>query len=597
MKFKSIKHTLLIGLMLCTAGITTVKASSTIVTFSVDMATNIVLGNFIPGTDQVSVQGAFNGWTDFVLVQQGSSTVYTNTYNDTTDANGGRLDYRFRDSNASYHNGGYEDQPYTGQNRDALLPSVSGASLVLPTPYFGDDGAAVTNNVTFQVNVAEQVALGNFTPSTGTVEIRGNFNGFTGGVNVLTNDPSILVTNTYGVTSNVYVGTFPIVTSPAAPEAFKYVLQPGTLWDSPSSVNQEGGGNRYFANVNQTLPLVDFSDQPYSPIVNIAFNVDMTYVALTDPGFNPATVALRGSFNGWGSLAMTNNPTAPNTNIYTAVVTTGIGSTIDYKFFYNNGSDIYENPLSTGGNNRSVIAPSLAGANTNLPTVLFNDAGPNDLFLQPTPVLFSVDMSGAVGTDGHVFDPNTDGLYINGQFAGWYAWAGGVNPVPTPSQYQMIREGTSMVYTNTIILPAGPWLSFQYKYGMDIGGQNFQGPTDNEAAGGNNHFRVVRATAFNPYAMPTDKFGIMYSEPYFSGTSPGGANLTIGAVSGGTVPVMWLGRPGAHLQSATGLTGPWTDYPNTDGTNWTSGYSSTNGFVSQTNWPAGSKAFFRLVKP
>ena len=570
------------------------SASSSFVTFSVDMATNIVLGTFTPGTDHVSARGTFNGWGELVLVQQGSGTVYTNTANDTTDANGGRLDYRFYDSNGST----WEDQPYTGNNRDALLPSVNGGSLVLPTPYFGDAGASVTNNITFQVNVAEQVALGNFTPGTGTVEIRGNFNGWSGGVTVLTNDPSITVTNIYGVTSNVYVGTFPVVTSPGAPEAFKYVLQPGTLWDSPSSVNQDNGGNRYFANVQQTLPLVDFSDQPYSPIVNVAFNVDMTYVALTDPNYEPNTVALRGSFNGWGILLMTNNPSAPNTNIYTAVVTTGIGSTIDYKFFYNNGGDIYENPLSTGGNNRLVIAPSLAGANTNLPVVLFNDAGPNDLFLQPTPVLFSVDMNGAVGTDSHVFDPNTDGLYINGQFAGWYPWAGGVNPVPAPSQYQMIRQGTSTIYTNTIILPVGPYLSFQYKYGMDIGGQDSDGPTDNEAPSGNNHFRVVRATAFNPYVMPTDKFGTMYSEPYFSGTSPSGANLTVGAVSGGTVPVTWLGRPGAHLQVKTNLTGgSWQDIIATDGTNWTSGYSSTNGFVSQTNWPANGNRFFRLVKP
>jgi len=570
------------------------SASSSFVTFSVDMATNIVLGTFTPGTDHVSARGTFNGWGELVLVQQGSGTVYTNTANDTTDANGGRLDYRFYDSNGST----WEDQPYTGNNRDALLPSVNGGSLVLPTPYFGDAGASVTNNITFQVNVAEQVALGNFTPGTGTVEIRGNFNGWSGGVTVLTNDPSITVTNIYGVTSNVYVGTFPVVTSPGAPEAFKYVLQPGTLWDSPSSVNQDNGGNRYFANVQQTLPLVDFSDQPYSPIVNVAFNVDMTYVALTDPNYEPNTVALRGSFNGWGILLMTNNPSAPNTNIYTAVVTTGIGSTIDYKFFYNNGGDIYENPLSTGGNNRLVIAPSLAGANTNLPVVLFNDAGPNDLFLQPTPVLFSVDMNGAVGTDSHVFDPNTDGLYINGQFAGWYPWAGGVNPVPAPSQYQMIRQGTSTIYTNTITLPLGPWLSFQYKYGMDIGGQDSDGPTDNEAPSGNNHFRVVRATAFNPYVMPTDKFGTMYSEPYFSGTSPSGANLTVGAVSGGTVPVTWLGRPGAHLQVKTNLTGgSWQDIIATDGTNWTSGYSSTNGFVSQTNWPANGNRFFRLVKP
>jgi hypothetical protein len=74
--------------------------------------------------------------------------------------------------------------------------------------------------------------------------------------------------------------------------------------------------------------------------------------------------------------------------------------------------------------------------------------------------------------------------------------------------------------------------------------------------------------------------------------------LTVGALSGGNVPVTWLGRPGAHLQVTSDLvSGSWQDLIATDGTNWTVGYSSTNGFVSQTNWPASGKAFFRLVKP
>ena len=65
-------------------------------------------------------------------------------------------------------------------------------------------------------------------------------------------------------------------------------------------------------------------------------------------------------------------------------------------------------------------------------------------------------------------------------------------------------------------------------------------------------------------------------------TSAGG-NLTAGTPVAGKIPLSWLGRPGAHLQSASSISGPWQNLPATDGTNWTVGYSSTNGFVSVTN--------------
>jgi len=108
----------------------------------------------------------------------------------------------------------------------------------------------------------------------------------------------------------------------------------------------------------------------------------------------------------------------------------------------------------------------------------------------------------------------------------------------------------------------------------------------------------------NPYVFATDTFtNTPYVEPIFSDGniggygSPVGGNLTVGQPVAGKIPVSWLGRPGAQLQSTTILTGPWTNNPATDGTDWTAGFSSTNGFVSVTNWPAGGKMFFRLVKP
>ncbi|HWD91829.1 MAG TPA: hypothetical protein VG938_05715 [Verrucomicrobiae bacterium] len=599
MRLKNHPCSTLAAVLLCTAGLATSRAASTFVTFSVDMATNIANASFAPGTDTIEVHGSFNGWgTGLALVQQGAGTIYTNTLNDTTDTNGGKMEYKFVINGSNFEN------PATSQNRAVRLPTTSGASIVLPTAFFADAGAPVTNNVGFQVDLSQQIALGNFHPGTDPVVVRGMLNGWAGTDLALTNDPSIARTNQFGlVTSNVWVGTFPVSGSPGGAQAYKYVIAAagGDNWDSPSPVNSDGGGNRYFANVAQTLPVVDFSDAPYAPVATLTFSVDMSVVALTDTNYDASTLTMWGDFNGWGGgLVMTNNPSAANTNIYTVNVpiSSGDGTTINYQFRYNqlsSGNTVYDhlNGANGGNDNRHFTVVN----STNVPPVFFNDAELNDYLTQATPVFFSIDMSGAVGTDGHAFNPTADNIYINGQFANWYAWGGGVNPAPAPPGYQMIEQGLSTIYTNTVIVPAGTPVSFTYKYGMDESAA-FGGPGDNEAGFGQNHFRVVRSTAMNPYPMPTDKFGNQYSEPFFNSGNPGGANLTVGAQSGGKVPVTWLGRPGAHLQVTTGLGGTWQDLMATDGTNWVSGYNDpTNGFVSQTNWPASGNAFFRLVKP
>jgi hypothetical protein len=616
MKFKSIKYALLIGLMLCAVGIMTVKASSSIVTFSVDMSTNVLLGTFVPGTDTVSARGTFNAYGTMALVQDSSKLpnyVYTNTVNDTADTNGGELQYKFYDSNLS--STGWEN-PATGQNRAALLPLTSGASLVLPTPFFSDAGAPTNYSVNFQVDVAQQVNLGNFIPGTSSVEVRGLFNGWTGGVTPLTNNTSITVPGEPG--HPLWQGSYLVTNSPNGAEAFKYVIQPGTLWDSPSAVNQNGGQNRYFTDSGpQTLPLVNFSDAPFSlQFCTNVFNVDMSVVVgLSDTNFNRASLTVNGDFNGWGAgIPMTNNPSAANTNIYTSAQTvfTSAGTTIQYQYRYTNaanGNIVYDHldGINGGGGNRVFVEP-LSITFTNLPTVLFNDAESNDYILQSTPVLFSVNMmsNGVYVTDalGHQFNPTQDSLYINGQFANnggiqgnWYPWAGGVNPTPAPPGYQMVEVGTSTIYTNTISIPGGTPVKFAYLYGMDTNSQAM-GPIIDENTNGVNHNRVLRSTGFNPYVLPADTFGNQYSEPLFSTADTAGGNLTVGAAVAGKVPVMWLGRPGAHLQSKGSLTsGVWLDIPATDGTNWTAGSSTTNGFMSLTNWPSSGNTFFRLVKP
>ena len=162
-----------------------------------------------------------------------------------------------------------------------------------------------------------------------------------------------------------------------------------------------------------------------------------------------------------------------------------------------------------------------------------------------------------------------------------------------------------MIYSDTITIPAGTPVALAYQYGIDEGGLN-GGPVENEAASGANHFRVVRSTVSAPYVMPTDVFtNNPYAEPVFApgnlyqgAGSLAGGQLKVGAETNGMIPVSWLGRPGAHLQVNSSLAGgTWQDIPATDGANWKAGYSSNNGLVSVTNWPASGNLFFRLVKP
>jgi hypothetical protein len=627
--------------MLCAAGIMTVQAQTTLI-FSVDMATNIANGSFNPpapagtGTDTIDVRGAFNGWAPLLLAQQGTSTVWTNSAVDS--ANGVTFDYKF------YLDGNGETTACY-DNRTAMLPATPGATLVLPTHFYNDIGPGITINVKFQVDMTEQLLLGNFKPLSGdTVVIAGAFDGWStapGAQFTLTNDPSIRVTNNTVtpalVFSNVYTITAPITQCSAytglpatnASQDFKYVIMPEGNWEASSSADSNDNGNRWLTETgNQTLPLVFFADQPYS-IAHLTFNLDMSGVAKYDTNFIAGSVTAWGTFNGWaGGVQLNNSLAAPNTNLYSATVTVGEGAPYTVQFRYTNaytGAWVYDygqdgGPNSANNNNyRHTFNFPVTGAPlyTNL-NYYFNDLAPDDYLPQDTAVQFSVDMTGAVATNGVAFVPGTDGLYINGMFAGatpsqpdpaagtsqlWYPWTSGVNPVAAPPGYQMMREGATEIYTNTIIMPKGTPVALSYQYGIDVGNAN-GGPVENEALPQNVHYRGVRSTQFNPYVMPTDTFSANpYVEPFFSTGNIGangsltGGNLTVGAPVAGKVPVSWLGRPGANLQSASSLSGPWQNIPSTDGTNWTIGSSSTNGFVSVTNWPSSGNTFFRLVKP
>lgn len=591
------------GLFLC-AGLATAQTSNSIITFSVDMTG---AANFVLGTDQVAVRGSFNGWNEYILTNNPSAAnpyVFSGTTTDTADANGGQVFFKFWQSDPSAGNSGWENPVTDGSgNRKAVLPAQSGGQLVLPTMFYNDEGPATNATITFQVDMAQQINIGKFDPNADTVEVQGNAYGWSTGW-TLTNNPSIIRTNQLGtvsvLTSNVYVNTFtaPAGESPGQVTWYKYVIQPAGAYEAPAPANVDNTGNRFTYMANETLPIVFFSDAPYAPLAtnNVTFQVDMT-AQVAGGAFNPAsdTVYLAGAFNGWSeNNPMTNNPEAANTNLYSTVVTyvDGVGATEPFKYRDPNYESLSASTPQVGGNRYFTMQPGIT--NITLAPVYFSDTPPGiqTTVTTPTEVTFTVNMTNAVeaGTQ-YGWDPDSDSVYLNGDFLGWQGWA-----VPTLMPYQLTNNPVgSSLYSLTLSIPAGNSLLLTYKYGMyNAANPNSYNDLDDEAGFAQNHSRYIRNEG--SYTLPVDTFGNQFNEPVAFG------QLAVGEPTTGSspkVPISWLGLPGVQLQTSTNLNGNhWVSHPETDGATWTNGYISNNGFISVTNVPvSGKQLYFRLIRP
>src|SRR5436190_2760227 len=393
------------------AGSAAASLANTRVTFNVDMTAAIANAQFDPATMSMAVRGTFNGWTPTALTNNplgATPAVYSQTVN--IPANGTVVDYKYTIQPASTYEG---VRSGGGHNRLITLPTTSGASFTAPLVYFGDVPALgdITSTVAFQVNMAQQINIGAFDPNTSIVYSRGFFNGWGTG-NAMTNDPSIRTTNQFGlVSSNVYIAYIDVTGSPGQTVDYKYFFDTGATWESPTpGTGDPADNNNRFFNLPTnaaSLPIIYFNDAVYAPKATNAttFQVDMTSQVLNG-SFDPAsgTVELRGNFNGWGTpqILCTNNPAAPNTNIYSVVVllVDGVGAREQYKFW---SSISLNGGWETMADNR--IMTIVSGTAQTLPVVLFNNLDPADLLPVDTTVTFRVNMTNAVGTDAHAFDP------------------------------------------------------------------------------------------------------------------------------------------------------------------------------------------------
>jgi hypothetical protein len=95
-----------------------------------------------------------------------------------------------------------------------------------------------------------------------------------------------------------------------------------------------------------------------------------------------------------------------------------------YKFVVDGGDNLglgWEQPVSTGGNNRTFVFNPTDDQQI-LPPVYFSDLSPSEIVVSNTSVTFTVDMTGAVGNEGHVFNSTNDSVDLTGNLLGVVAW-------------------------------------------------------------------------------------------------------------------------------------------------------------------------------
>jgi hypothetical protein len=534
------------------------------VTFQVNMGFQASQGAFDPATQQVEVRGSFNNWGGgFALAP---SATDPNLYVGTTDvagAAGSAVEYKFVTLSGGTAN--WE----TSNNRSFALGSEA---QTLPVAFFNNqwDGAPV--NVTFQVNMATQIAAKAFDPAADTVNVRGEFN--TWGVTPMAPD---------AVNPDVYVATVEVPQAPGTQAPYKFHIARGAGGET-----WENDPNRTFLQkeTDQTLAPVYFNNVTGVPVkAKLDVAVDLSG-QIAGGTFDPTAqeVWLRGNKVGWDvpPQGLKLEADASRSGVYTNTLVMDNALTADvveFKF------TIWDPALGTttweDGANKSVTftgsEPNVGGYLTkSVGPVYFNNVNPADILSADTLVTFRVDMNGATRFGGAAFDPAADTVFINGTFVNngnWGPWG------TMDGTWQLFDDGATGgdavandgIYTIQVNVPRGAQTRVTYKYGINS--------EDNEAAVGNDHVRYIRATG--TYTMPLDKFGAATQET--RDAEVGGLNIARGA--DGHLTITWNGAAGVKLQRVDLNTGAATDVPGTEG-------QSSADVV-----PTEPMAFYRLVKP
>jgi hypothetical protein len=407
--------------------------------------------------------------------------------------------------------------------------------------------AAHSAQVTFEVNMSVQSALGNFDPTADSVFVAGDL------INSWSTSNSPLAAS--ATDTNLWVGTFDVEGTNASPVQYKFLMTSSvgiTTWEG--NVGAGGTtGNRTFslATTNQTLPAVYFNNVTNATTVtaNVTFQVNMgVQVSLGNFDTNSGTVAVAGEFNSWNTTALmlTNSPGDPNVWVGSTKVSGALNSAVQYKFVMN-GATWEGNVGPNGAQNRSL---TLKNGDDVLPISYFNNLAAVPAII---PLTFQVNLSAQVAQGS--FDPATGTVSVAGD---------AINNWDTAASPLSKSATNSNVWTTTLDITNATGGIVLYKFVLN--GSTWET--------GDNRSYTLSST--NAQIVPLG---------YFNNASDLGP-LFISSPAAGQITLSWTNGPLIRLQSAAGLVKPsWQDVPNTQG-------------QSSAKVPVGAgPSFFRLIGP
>ncbi|MBI3189387.1 MAG: T9SS type A sorting domain-containing protein [Ignavibacteriales bacterium] len=183
-------------------------------TFNVDMGIKALKGTFNPTEDIVNVRGSFDGWGSGSLMTDGDNdSVYTTSL----ELSAGTVNFKFMFQDVSGPSDVWEGDP----NRS--ITHTEGGSF---TDFFDRDACppTVATNVdlVFSCNMELERLSGRFNPSTDTVSVNGNFNGWSPMTTVMTPNP---------LNPDIYEAIFPRMSMLCDEIQFKFWYQDNN-WES-----------------------------------------------------------------------------------------------------------------------------------------------------------------------------------------------------------------------------------------------------------------------------------------------------------------------------------------------------------------------------
>ncbi|MBL0061151.1 MAG: T9SS type A sorting domain-containing protein [bacterium] len=357
-------------------------------------------------------------------------------------------------------------------------------ALLLAIVAIGIAQASATQ-VTYQINMTVQTALGNFTAATDSVFIRGEIQadpqwaGYTH--RVLDGDGD-----------GIYTGTFDVAPRPDNSYEYKFVLvhNGADVWETLPANREVVVGDAAI-----TQPVVFFSDisSAASVDVEVNFRVNMTVQDLSGT-FDPASdwIVVRGNhanIGSWGGATQLIEETG-NPGIYSLRVQFDDlpqNTPLEYKFVILDGGDpnaaSWESSANRSftptGTEPDLLPPPNGNGygEINPELVFFANITPDDIITNDVNVIFQVEdtpLNGRIADEGYVYDVQTnDTIYTieSIQAAGFFNnWPWG-NFAP---EYTLNDAGTNgdltagdHIWSVSIPFAAGAPRALIYKYGAN----------------------------------------------------------------------------------------------------------------------------------